>query len=205
MPGIQVSGGIRLTSQALFNCQRIDVTLSGSRYACMSTVATKSLESNIPRHQLETNVRHPERTFQRLPTLALLRSVILGQIFKSPVLFKSGLFVLEKIANSQSVWLDADKNPLIRSVVSPLVYKQFCAGRNKTEVQQTISQIKQMGYSGVILCYSKEVMARVDSQGNQIVNHMSGEDTSMREVEAWRDGNLATLSAVGEGDYIGVK
>jgi hypothetical protein len=138
----------------------------------------------------------------------LIRSVILGQIIQTSWLFKSGLYLLEKIANSKSAMLNADKNPLIRAVVYPLIYRQFCAGRNRAEVHQTIDDIKQMGYSGVILCYSKEVMAGKDSKG--IKNAAKGtreedEEATRSGVQQWREGNLTTLDAVSEGDYIGVK
>jgi proline dehydrogenase len=90
-------------------------------------------------------------------------------------------------------------------VVYHLIYKHFCAGRDKAEVQQTIAEIKKLGYSGVILCYSKEVMARTDAMENQFVEAAHDEELTCKDIEEWRDGNLATLSTVGEGDYIGVK
>lgn len=89
-------------------------------------------------------------------------------------------------------------------LIYPLVYKHFCAGRNKAEVHSTVADIKEIGYSGVILCYSKEVMARLDESSQQVVDDAS-DDRTLQDIEDWKQGNLLTLSTVDPGDYIGVK
>ncbi len=121
------------------------------------------------------------------------------------MLFNPGLYILEKVANSTSIFLNADKNPLLRAVLYPLIYKHFCAGRTPAEVAQTIASIKDMGYSGVILCYCKEIVASKDGK-DKGTTHTTYDGTNTQwEVQQWSEGNLATLAAVGQGDYIGVK
>lgn len=171
--------------------------------AASTTSTPKSLSDGKPYTQLKRIVGN--RKFSRLATGALLRSVVLGQLFRMPFVFRPSLYILEKIANSKSPFLDADRNPILRAVIYPLIYKQFCAGRDKTEIQRTIAEIKKMGYAGVILCYSKEIMAQMNAKGDQVVEEASDDEKTRRDIHDWRDGNLTTLSAVSEGDYIGLK
>ena len=170
-----------------------------------TAAAHRDFKNGVSVDNIGRETKATARLFERLPTTSLIRSIILGQVLKTPALFKTGLYLLEKIANSKSVFLNADKNPLIRAVVRSLIYNHFCAGTNRAEVQKTIGGIKDMGFSGVILCYSKEVMAAADPKGNHVVEAASDEETTGRDVQEWCDGILATLDMVGEGDYIGFK
>jgi proline dehydrogenase len=45
---------------------------------------------------------------------------------------------------------------MVKAVIKPLIYNHFCAGTTKSEIQRTASKFKNIGYSGVILCYGKE-------------------------------------------------
>lgn len=82
------------------------------------------------------------------------------------------------------------------------MYDQFCAGKNAAEIDQTSTLIKQLGFSGVVLCYSKEV--QVDSSGKTY--GYSGDDSAIEaEVKQWRDGTLETLEMTKDGDWIGIK
>jgi hypothetical protein len=96
----------------------------------------------------------------RLPTSNILRNLFLGSFFASPLLFKFGFTILQRVATSRSIILNPDKNPLLRAIVKPLIYDQFCAGKDKQEVTETIARIKSIGFSGVILCSGKEIELR---------------------------------------------
>lgn len=110
---------------------------------------------------------------------------------------------MRTIANSKSRLLDPDKNPVIRSVVKPFVYDQFCAGTNKTEIQRTITDIKKLGFAGVILCYGREL--QVD-KNKGLLGHVDVADAQRnKEIEEWRDGTVETLGMVGKGDWLGIK
>ena len=140
----------------------------------------------------------------RLPTASVLRSLLLGAFFSSSILFTPGFALLKKISNSPSRMLNPDKNPILRAIVKPLVYDQFCAGTNRSEIQARISQIKSLGFSGVILCYGKEIQIQESSRP-----HVDDLDSSPQcldqELELWRQGNLETLDMIGDGDYLGIK
>ena len=120
------------------------------------------------------------------------------------MLFTPGFALLKLISNSPSRMLNPDKNPILRAIVKPLVYDQFCAGTNRSEIQAKISQIKSLGFSGVILCYGKEIQIQKSSQP-----HLDDLDSSPQcfdqELEFWRQGNLETLDMIGDGDYLGIK
>ncbi|KAL9599050.1 MAG: hypothetical protein Q9219_004084 [cf. Caloplaca sp. 3 TL-2023] len=138
----------------------------------------------------------------RLPTSSVLRSLFLGAFFSSSILFTPGFALLKKISDSPSRLLNPDRNPVLRAIVKPLVYDQFCAGTNPSEIQARMAQIKSLGFSGVILCYGRENQVPKPDQplaGN--VNGMFKDE----ELERWRQGNLETLEMLGEGDYLGIK
>jgi proline dehydrogenase len=135
----------------------------------------------------------------RLPTMNLLRNIILGAWFSSPLLFKPGLSIMRTIANSHSPILNPDKNPLIGAVVKLLIYNHFCAGTNKKEIDRTKVEAKQIGFSGIILCYGRETgVGDIDAS-------QAGGERLAAEVAQWRDGNLQTIDMIGRGDWLGMK
>ena len=140
----------------------------------------------------------------RLPTARVFKNLLLGAFFSSPILFTPGFALLKKISNSPSRMLNPDKNPVLRAIVKPLVYDQFCAGTNRPEIQAKISQIKSLGFSGVILCYGKEVQIQKASQPH-VDDLNNSHQTFDQELKLWKQGNLETLDMIGDGDYLGVK
>lgn len=103
------------------------------------------------------------------------------------------------LANPKSPVLDVAKNPLLNALVKHTVYSQFNAGENKREVQQSIHQIKQLGYRGVLLGYAREVLCTE--------NHVDLHDkeAGRAEVQAWLDGTLTTVDMAQEGDFVALK
>ncbi|KAM0794846.1 proline oxidase PrnD [Usnea florida] len=140
----------------------------------------------------------------RLPTASIFRSLLLGAFFSSSILFTPGFALLKKIANSPSRILNPDRNPLLRAIVKPFVYDHFCAGTNRLEIRGRISQIKSLGFSGVILCYGKEIQIQkpnVSQRDDLQYSHQAFD----QELELWKQGNLETLDMIGDGDYLGIK
>ncbi|KAI7284186.1 FAD-linked oxidoreductase [Hortaea werneckii] len=193
--GVMPPNGFRSTASTV----KITTTLLASQ-RCYSSATAKATQSigNVQRassgHQKET------QALARLSTFSVLRSLMLGIFFTSPWLFKPGFSILEKIANSSSVILSPDKNPLLRATIKPFIYDQFCAGRDRKEIQQSIQQIKRLGFSGVILCYGKEL--QVDDSHALASSKGVGLDP---EINQWKEGNLETIDMVGESDFLGIK
>ncbi|KAI9695083.1 MAG: hypothetical protein M1820_008945 [Bogoriella megaspora] len=106
------------------------------------------------------------------------------------------------MAYTQSSLLSPDANPMLRAIVKPLLYDQFCAGTNKKEILQTRDTVRRAGFAGVILCYGKEVQ---NSRSNELRSTGSRYAGQALEVEQWKIGNLKTLDMVGEGDWVGLR
>ncbi|EXJ55455.1 hypothetical protein A1O7_08382 [Cladophialophora yegresii CBS 114405] len=140
----------------------------------------------------------------RLSTASILRTLVLSAFFTTPWLFKPGFAAFEKVANSQSPWLNPDRNPLLRSAIYPLVYKQFCAGRNPAEIARTSADVRKLGFSGIVLCYGKEVQVR--EHADESVGCGKEKPNSMdMEIDQWADGNMKTLDMIAAGDWLGIK
>lgn len=170
-----------------------------------STLVSNAQEIKIPNEQ--SRLRENRREFQqrglaRLPTSNLVRNLILSTLFMTPSIFKPAFYILRNIANSRSKLLNPDINPFLRILIKPLIYDQFCAGRNKKEVTQTRDKIRRIGYSGVILCYGREIVL---SSSNKVGPSGAASSNTNAEIEEWKNGNLETLSMIGEGDWLGVK
>lgn len=110
------------------------------------------------------------------------------------------------IVQSKSPLLITDRNPILRGVIRAAVYDHFCAGTNVAEVKRSINEIKKAGYAGVILGYGREIV--VDTAASGTVEGVdntvtaSGED---KHIVQWLEGNQATLSMIGENDYMNIK
>ena len=157
-----------------------------------TVIHRKSLES-------QDQAQPSLQALSRLPTANLLRNLVLGAWFSSPLLFKPGLSLMRTIANSRSAILNPDSNPLVGAIVKLFIYNHFCAGTNKKEIDRTKAEAKRIGFSGIVLCYGKETgVADINSA-------QGGNERLMAEVAQWRDGNLETLDMIGRGDWMGMK
>jgi hypothetical protein len=97
--------------------------------------------------------------------------------------------------DSKSILLNPDRNIFLKWIFKHTFYAQFCAGENKAEVQAKIAQLKNMGYTGVILEYALEVLG----------GEAASTETTAREVETWRKGMLETVEMASKGDFVGLK
>ncbi|KAK5999950.1 hypothetical protein QM012_005038 [Aureobasidium pullulans] len=81
-----------------------------------------------------------------------------------------------------------------------MIYDHFCAGTNKLEIKKTLDYLKNMGFKGVILIYSREIPAMPVEELHELEPLTQDED-----IDIWRDGNVKTLDMVEPGDYVGIK
>ena len=142
----------------------------------------------------------------RLPTKLLLRSLVLTSLMTSKIFLKPALALLNVLSNSNSALLNADRNPVLNKLLRWTVYNHFCAGTNRQEVSKTVAQIKGIGYQGVILGYSREIVL---APNEKLASSDSGtttySDKCYETVEEWKNGTLETLRMVGSGDFLAVK
>lgn len=142
----------------------------------------------------------------RLPTKLILRSLVLTSVMSSKLLLKPSLAALDIITNSKSAILNPDRNWILNKILRWTVYDHFCAGTTRQEVSKTVADIKKIGYQGVILGYSKEIIV---DPADAVVHDGSGarvySDRCYEIVEEWKKGTLKTLRMIGAGDYLAVK
>lgn len=107
------------------------------------------------------------------------------------------------LVNSNSTLLNPAKNSLVNYLLRISIYNHFCAGTNETEVRRTVSDMKGLGFTGVILGYGREVVVNEsNATGDKDESRNAAYEAA---VEEWKQGNLRTLKMVGSGDYLGIK
>ena len=92
---------------------------------------------------------------------------------------------------------------MLRFLLKKTFYANFCAGETRREVQRTVTDLKKTGFTGVILAYAKEIVLRKDQSFSECKN-INYEEIKA-EVQAWRDGNIKTISLTESGDFMGLK
>ncbi|KAH7310015.1 proline oxidase-like protein [Rhexocercosporidium sp. MPI-PUGE-AT-0058] len=129
-----------------------------------------------------------------MPTPLLLRSYLITTILSSPRLLKISMPLLNIIAKSPSRFLNPDKNPLIGLLVRKIIYEHFVSGDCEAAVKKTVAQMKQVGFQGVILGYSKEFAADEGEARNEEI-----------DVRRWKEGYEKTMRMIDPGDFMAVK
>lgn len=122
----------------------------------------------------------------------ILRTYFITSISSSPVLLGASTSILRRMLNSRNPLFRIDTNPVMRGLLWSTFYKQFCAGETEAQVAKSCSDLRNLGYAGVILEYAPEVTA--EAEGNE-----------KEDVAFWRKGMLETVQMAAPGDFIGLK
>lgn len=125
----------------------------------------------------------------RLPTKALLRSLLLTSLMSSKFFFRPALAILGLISTSKSALLNPDRNLILNKILRWTVYNHVCAGTKRKEVSQMVADVKKLGYQGVILGYSKEIV--FDPQDNPTVDESGSRQYNDRCMRRSRRGRKA--------------
>lgn len=112
---------------------------------------------------------------------------------------------MKYLVNSNSAFLNPSKNPLVNYLLRISIYNHFCAGTNEDEVRRTVHDMKQLGFTGVILGYGREVVVKENDSDTKADQSESRRAAYENAVEEWKQGNLRTLKMIGSGDYLGIK
>lgn len=142
-----------------------------------------------------------------LPLSMILRSLATTVVSSSPILLPPSLRIMVALAHAKNPVLNPDKNPLLRFFLKKSFYAQFCAGENAAEVRATVSRLKDIGFTGVILGYAKEVVLE-SSDAKDMAKANLGEETARdieKEINPWRDGTLETVRLAEPGDFVALK
>ena len=107
------------------------------------------------------------------------------------------------LANSKSSFFNPDRNPVLHYLLKKTFYVNFCAGETRSEIQKTVTDLKNIGYTGVILAYAREIVLQKghNPSAGKGVSHIEAKS----EVQTWKDGNLSTVGLTEGGEFVGLK
>ncbi|KAK3395735.1 FAD-linked oxidoreductase-like protein [Sordaria brevicollis] len=159
-----------------------------------------------------SNEKMPPKTPSPLAVLPLtnvLRSWMTTTVSSSPLLLPPSLAAMSVLAHTTNPALNPDRNPLLRAFLKRTFYAQFCAGENPAEVRQTIDSLKQIGFSGVILGYAREVVLS-DSETADLAScategGAAAEECVRNEITPWAEGTMETVRLASPGDFVALK
>ncbi|KAH8700335.1 FAD-linked oxidoreductase-like protein [Talaromyces proteolyticus] len=136
-----------------------------------------------------------------------MRSLSVTTVTSVPLLLTPALASLSWVADSKLPVLDPDKNGALKSVLRQTIYSQFCAGESPAEVAHTISELKSLGYAGVILGYGREVVMTDDEARELAVRGEQEQELEddADQVQQWTEGTMRTLELAHEGDFVALK
>ena len=115
--------------------------------------------------------------------------------------------VLSLIANSKNPLLNPDTSPLLHLALKKTLYAQFCAGETPAEVRSTITDLKSLGYKGVILNHAKEaVLSKQDIAAiSPTTLSAEQEHKNIEDVGMWRNNAIETIDLAQKDDFVALK
>ncbi|KAK8058024.1 proline dehydrogenase [Apiospora phragmitis] len=144
-----------------------------------------------------------------LPLSTVIRTLFTTTISSSRLLLPPSLAVMGVLAHTSNPILNPDKNLVLRYFMKKTFYAQFCAGESAPEVRQTISGLKNIGFTGVILGYAKEVVLTKEQQqgleSKGLPTGAAAEECVRNEVVPWAAGTMETVRLAGPGDFVALK
>ncbi|CEJ94297.1 hypothetical protein VHEMI09837 [[Torrubiella] hemipterigena] len=170
-----------------------------------STIAEIPGASPIAAPQEEQQPRNAPLSV--LPLSMIVRSFATTVVSSSPTLLPPSLVIMNMLAHTTNPLFNPDKNPILRYFLKKTFYAQFCAGEDAAEVRHTIAKLKNIGFTGVILGYAKEVVLPEDEAQN-LVGEAALTETKRDiegEITPWADGTLTTVGLAEPGDYVALK
>lgn len=138
-----------------------------------------------------------------LPMPMLVRSAGLLSVMASPMLRRPALAILGRAVSNKGFLMNPNKNPVMRYLLTKTLYDQFCAGRTTEEIQRTMTTLRKMGYSGIILGNGRDVVLPIGETQTSAIKQYKQLDYD--NVETWKVKTLATLRYLGAGDYLALK
>ncbi|EMC99835.1 hypothetical protein BAUCODRAFT_30247 [Baudoinia panamericana UAMH 10762] len=161
--------------------------------AVLNASAAVTASPVVSRGQAYTTTAAPAMSaLSCLPLSQVLRTYLITSVSSSPSLLRLSTSILRRMLESKSPLFRIDSNPLIRSLLWHTFYRQFCAGETPAQVAKATAELREQGYSGVILEYALEVLK--DAEGNEA-----------EDVARWRKRLLETVSMAQPGDFVGLK
>lgn len=162
-----------------------------------------SSSPNEPEHKSPQTANRPA-PLSVLPLTNVIRSYFVASISSSKILLPPSLALTSWMANSNNALLNPDKNPVLHYILKRTFYAQFCAGETAAEARKTIAGLKNIGFSGVILGYAKEVVLE-DEEAKELSSKSHTDEITKQEIAAWTEGTLETVQISAPGDFVALK
>ncbi|KAI9150799.1 FAD-linked oxidoreductase [Paramyrothecium foliicola] len=147
-----------------------------------------------------------------LPNGTLFRSLLIAGISSKKFLLLPSLKVLSFLAKpGRSLPFNAERNPLLHTLLKKTVYNQFCAGENGKETKYCVQWLKDLGFKGVILTYARETVFDHKSNTFDVQEVESSKDAGLTDstycphIEEWRAGTKETVGLLSDGDILAIK
>ncbi|KAH8753115.1 FAD-linked oxidoreductase-like protein [Diaporthe sp. PMI_573] len=143
-----------------------------------------------------------------LPFITILRSLAVTTMSSSPVLLPPSLSIMSMLAHTTNPILNPDRNPLLKQLIKKTFYAQFCAGETGPEVKATMARLRDIGFSGVILGYAREVVLtqeQLKALATRGMDKETAQECIQNEVIPWAKGTLETVRLAEPGDYVALK
>ncbi|KZL73609.1 proline oxidase/dehydrogenase [Colletotrichum tofieldiae] len=192
------------TKRSSSNDQLLIAPSSSPASSALEPSATSSTSATSPSPPA---MRSPPSPLSVLPLQMIIRSLLTTTISSSRILLPPSLWAMSVLAHTTNPLLDPDRNPLLRFVLKRTFYAQFCAGENPAEVGRTINGLKDIGFTGVILGYAKEVVLTA-AQTKDLAACGKGEKAEecvRNEVMPWAQGTMETVNLAQPGDFVALK
>jgi hypothetical protein len=197
-----------LSKQAISRTTRRYVSTTQNARSSLASTNTTHSTGSLFQYPVPTSstpslslTKEQDSPLAKLPLSSILRSLLILSISSSPILLKPCIYTLSVLAQPRSPLTDVSRNPALSWLIRNTLYKQFNAGENKLQVQQSIRNIKQLGYRGVLLGYAREVLVN----GGNNATIAFDERAVREEVETWLRGTLQTVDMATEGDFVALK
>ncbi|CRG90202.1 hypothetical protein PISL3812_07245 [Talaromyces islandicus] len=181
-----------------------------SRCLHWATKCRQAVASTVAATHDAKSPHKPGPSLGILPLSTIVRSLSVTTVTSVPALLTPALASLSFVAESKAKVLDPDYNSILKAALRQTIYSQFCAGETPHEVETTISDLKGLGYAGVILGYGREVVMDEDEARaleSREAHEVKRIDTARqaREVLEWKEGTMQTLALAQEGDFVALK
>lgn len=184
--------------------QRMRVVPLTARYVQSQQRRITDAAFQPPLKPASASIVNEPSPLSKMPMGVLLRSVALTTVMSNRWLLQPSLAFISLLTKTNSTLLNPDKNPVLGRLLQWTIYNHFCAGNSIPEVSNTVKYIKNLGFHGIILGYSKDVVLDPNVKLPQTgVDDYPIECYGM--IDEWKKGNIETLNMIEAGDLLAVK
>ncbi|KAI1864063.1 uncharacterized protein JN550_009083 [Neoarthrinium moseri] len=172
----------------------------------VDVTSTASLKSHIMPAE-DATMSKPMAPLSVLPLSTVVRTLATTTISSSRILLPPSLVAMNVLAHTRNPILNPDKNPILGWLLKKTFYAQFCAGEHGAEVRKTVSGLRQIGFTGVILGYAREIVLSESQTKNLTACDVGPEkDECVRsEIGPWAAGTMETVRLAEPGDFVALK